>query len=204
MPTPFSKFPEALMVVEESVHYPVLGPASDKEWFSVTSSSYRYIRLGPEHRLFHAAMAHELHCLRMLNLAFGNTSFPDTGHIQHCLNRIRQSILCDSDLTLEPGNFEERDFTLERVGATHVCQDWAILYDIMDENTISWLNATQVRTFHLSRIRTDVNFKLSPAYLVNVILFSYGPDGSALRLHTQPSNPYMYESYPTPLSPVPT
>lgn len=142
MPIPLPEIPPAVLTVEESTHYPVLGAASDKEWFSITSTSYGYVRLGPEGRLFDTSMSHELHCLRVLNLAFGKTRVPDAGHIQHCLNYIRQSILCNPDLTLERGNFEDRDFSTEKFGATHVCRDWSVWYNVMDENNAKWSNDT--------------------------------------------------------------
>ncbi|KAK7688203.1 hypothetical protein QCA50_008573 [Cerrena zonata] len=142
LPIPVATFPTALMTVEESVHYPVLGSTSDKVWSSITSSSYGYIRLGPEHRLFDTSMSHELHCLRVLNLALGESHIPETKHIQHCLNYIRQGILCDSDLTLEPGDFEERDLTVEKVGATYVCRDWSLWYNVMGDHDVLWSNIT--------------------------------------------------------------
>ncbi|EMD34967.1 hypothetical protein CERSUDRAFT_139739 [Gelatoporia subvermispora B] len=144
-------FPEALplpegdlslvtMTVEESTHYPLLGLASDSEWFSLTpqETGYGYARLGPDHRMFVVTMFHELHCLRILNLAFGKVTGATTEHIRHCLSYIRQGVLCSPDLTLEPGNFEERDFKTERIGATHTCRDWEAAYSVMYHNHDQW------------------------------------------------------------------
>ena len=130
------------MTLEESVHYPPLGAPVDKEWLSIASPSYGYVRLGPEDRTFVITMFHELHCLRMINRAFSKMVGANIAHIKHCLNYIRQSVLCDPDLTLEPGNFEERDFEVERVGGTHVCLDWDPLYEWVDENYFGWVNRT--------------------------------------------------------------
>lgn len=130
--------PLALMTVEESVHYPVLGYESDDRWFSITSDSWGYVRLGPDDRQFVVTMFHELHCLRMLSRAFSKAGDVSPDHVKHCLNYIRQGVLCAPDLTLEFGNFEDRDFTSERTGATHVCRDWSLIYTAMDENFRSW------------------------------------------------------------------
>ncbi|KZT01793.1 uncharacterized protein LAESUDRAFT_739017 [Laetiporus sulphureus 93-53] len=126
------------MVIEESVHYPLQGLASDGQWDSLSSESYGYVRLGTDDRLFAVTMFHELHCLRMLNFAFGKEGIATPEHIRHCLGYLRDGILCTPDLTLEPGDFEERDFEVERMGATHFCRDWSAVYPIMDENYAVW------------------------------------------------------------------
>ncbi|KAI0749652.1 hypothetical protein C8Q80DRAFT_1269499 [Daedaleopsis nitida] len=141
LPLPF----EVEMVpvtIEESLHYPPLGEAYDAEWLSIASPSYGYIRLGPEDRTFVVTMYHELHCLRMINRAFTKSKGANVGHLKHCLNYIRQGVLCDPDLTLEPGNFEERDFEVERIGGTHMCKKWDPIYDWVDDNYSTWMNKT--------------------------------------------------------------
>ena len=70
MPSAFATFPLTTMTVEESVHYQTLSFALDNVWFSATSSSYGYLRLGQESRLFDTTTSHELHCLKVLNFAF--------------------------------------------------------------------------------------------------------------------------------------
>ena len=78
MPSAFATFPLTTMTVEESVHYQTLGFALDNVWLSATSSSYDHLRLGPESRLFDTTMSH--------------SPLPKL---------LRQSILCDCNLTLE-------------------------------------------------------------------------------------------------------
>ncbi|KAI0362152.1 hypothetical protein OH77DRAFT_1416377 [Trametes cingulata] len=142
LPLPDGDLPEVLVTFEESEHYPVEGPTSDDQWFSLSSASGGYVRLGPTNRMFMVTMFHELHCLRILNLAFGKHSIATLAHIQHCLNYLRLSALCFSDLSLEPGDFEKREYEVERVGATHVCRDWSSIYPVMDENYAAWKNMT--------------------------------------------------------------
>ncbi|KZV85750.1 hypothetical protein EXIGLDRAFT_622699, partial [Exidia glandulosa HHB12029] len=95
-----------------------------------------YCRLGPENRLFTLAMFHELHCLRELNWAFSR-SFT-VHHVRHCLTYLRHGVLCSADLTLEPGDFTERNFTYDRVGETHICRDWSAIYEEMERNWAAW------------------------------------------------------------------
>ncbi|OCH93635.1 hypothetical protein OBBRIDRAFT_789996 [Obba rivulosa] len=142
-PWPSDELPFASLTVEESAHYPLLGPESDDEWLSLTTASYGYVRLGPEDRLFALTMFHELHCLRVLNRAFGKAAVATPEHIQHCLNYLRQGVLCSPDLTLEPGNFEDKDFEVERTGATHTCRDWEAVYSVLDDNYHQWKGKTR-------------------------------------------------------------
>ncbi len=136
------------MQMEETVHYLPLGDASDDAWLSLTSAGYGYVRLGPEDRTFVVTMFHELHCLRMLNRAFTKSQGATPEHLKHCLSYIRQGILCFPDLTLEPGNFEERDFEVERSGGMHTCRNWDLVYRVMDENFHEWSKRTGYGEWH--------------------------------------------------------
>ncbi|KAF9465117.1 hypothetical protein BDZ94DRAFT_1254548 [Collybia nuda] len=137
LPLP-SPLQEVLLTVEESSRYALKGKQSDDEWFSLASASYGYVHLGPHNRVFVVTMFHQLHCLRMLNLGFNPMEAIGDAHLQHCLSYLRQMILCDPDLTLEPAGWETRDFEGQRIGATHVCQDWSTVYDVVDENYQGW------------------------------------------------------------------
>lgn len=128
------------MTDEESVHYQVQGLPSDWDWFSLAGYEVGlgYARLGPENRIFVVSMFHQMHCLRMLNLAFSKEPIAVPEHIHHCLNYLRQAALCGADLSLEPGDFEERDFAKQRTGARHKCKDWSKAYSTMERNFVEW------------------------------------------------------------------
>jgi len=134
---------QVLLTVEETRQYPLLGWESDEAWLSLGSSSSGYVRLGPSNRLFTVTMFHEMHCLRMLNLAFDPSIILAEGHFTHCLGYLRQQILCQPDLTLEPASWESRDFESDREGATHVCWDWEKVYETMEENWQMWKHTRQ-------------------------------------------------------------
>jgi hypothetical protein len=131
-----------LLTVEESVHYPPIGLPADERWYSLTTAGEGHVHLGPENRLFAVTMFHELHCLRIINLAFSKSPVASVGHIKHCLSYLRQNALCAADLSLEPGDFEKKDFNIEQLGATHVCKDWSTVYKVMDDNFYAWSNNT--------------------------------------------------------------
>lgn len=138
------------MIDEESVHYPLLGYASDSEWFSLAhlGGASGYVRLGPKDRTFVVSMFHQMHCLRVLNLAFTKAKLATPGHLHHCLNYLRQGALCHADISLEPGDFEQRNFTRQRTGATHTCKDWSKVYPIVEQNFSRW-NKKQQGMFRL-------------------------------------------------------
>jgi hypothetical protein len=61
-------------------------------------------------------------------------------HLHHCLNYMRERALCQADLTLEPGDFTQRNFAQDRVGATHVCRDWNAVISKVDDNWNDWVS----------------------------------------------------------------
>ncbi|KAJ7830822.1 hypothetical protein B0H14DRAFT_2806504 [Mycena olivaceomarginata] len=73
-----------------------------------------HVRLGPEYRGFAMGMFHELHCLHVMRLVLGEN---DKG---------------------APADVLTRDFETDRVGATHVCKDWSMVYDETADNWWQW------------------------------------------------------------------
>ena len=74
----------------------------------------------------------------------------DTGlHWAHCLNYLRQTILCNPDLTLEPEIEEGSGDVGEGLHVTHVCRDWSKVHAFVSKNWDDWWasqkgNATKV------------------------------------------------------------
>ncbi|OAX33564.1 hypothetical protein K503DRAFT_775475 [Rhizopogon vinicolor AM-OR11-026] len=56
-----------------------------------------FVQLGPNGRIFGVSMFHQIHCLQIIWSALINGP---NGHSGHCLNFLRQAILCNSDITL--------------------------------------------------------------------------------------------------------
>jgi hypothetical protein len=130
------------MTVQESVHYGVTEPESKDEWLWTATIGDGHVRLGDKKRMFGVAMFHQLHCLRGMRNALAK-GWQHIGpsrkrHIHHCYNYLRQWTLCSTDVTLEPGDFTKRNFTVERQGATHMCIDWQPSYDMMKDKWEEW------------------------------------------------------------------
>ena len=103
----------------------------------VYPDGYGFVRLGPERRIPCVSMFHQLHCVDKLRRALDNPDDPISTipHLQHCLNYIRQMILCAADLTLEPVDIGHE---ASGVGVTHTCRDWRTVYDTVDRNYAEW------------------------------------------------------------------
>ncbi|KAE9388892.1 hypothetical protein BT96DRAFT_926836 [Gymnopus androsaceus JB14] len=86
----------------------------------------------------YVAIIHQVHCIQRWRTELANEGSPDWGHTQHCLNYLREWILCQSDQTLEPGDFVLRNFSTAREGATHKCRNWSRVYEYMTEGWLKW------------------------------------------------------------------
>lgn len=96
--------------------------------------------MGDHRRTLIVATGHELHCLYRLVNALNIHTLPTSHHAHslHCLDYIRQGILCDADLTLEPFDPLELVASKGKLGAVHVCKDWTKLLKSMEENFEGW------------------------------------------------------------------
>ncbi|KAG1861300.1 hypothetical protein F4604DRAFT_1587943 [Suillus subluteus] len=119
----------------ESDHYGTSDEKAWAEWKSLDHfpHGHGFVRLGPDRRLFGISMFHQIHCLQMIRLAL---IFGPNGHSGHCMNILRQGILCNADITLDPlvtdpdGSMTGTD----GLNVIHVCRDWSQLYDYIIEN----------------------------------------------------------------------
>ena len=93
------------------------------------------------------SMFHQLHCVEKMRLALDNPDDPiaTIPHLQHCMNFIRQMVLCAADTTLEPVDEVVRDESGREVGArasgvgvAHTCRDWAAVYETVEQNWDEW------------------------------------------------------------------
>lgn len=105
-----------------------------------------WAKLAPKNGMIHLdnnstatiSMFHQLRCLDVLRVALvqaSRTKAPPGPRVRHCLNYIRQMILCRSDLRLE----NVRDPVIHAVDLTslHTCQDWRKVYSAVERNHAS-------------------------------------------------------------------
>ncbi|KAK6208555.1 hypothetical protein QIS74_12073 [Colletotrichum tabaci] len=92
---------------------------------------------------FTTTMTHQLHCIYMMGrfysgLASGNTAgLPadhDT-HFYHCIDYLRQAVMCSADLALEPHHATDADDNGPGDGSwngMHVCKDYGQVLEYVD------------------------------------------------------------------------
>ena len=134
---------QVLVTREDSVRYSISDPEAEEEWLWTGPVGDHNIRLGKDYRGFAVSMFHELHCLRIMRRTlnagdYQHLSRAQKGHIHHCFVYLRLWTLCSADVALEPGDFAHRNFTTERMGATHTCTDWDPAYELVNDRFITW------------------------------------------------------------------
>lgn len=118
------------MSLENSVNYGVYGPVADAQWDSIVPENGGIVHMGQERRPFMPSMFHQLQCLKIIRIAYlqVNSTAAQTADLtaQHCLNYLRQMILCRADLNLEQvigEHFHTVHFRREQT-----CRNWEVPY----------------------------------------------------------------------------
>ncbi|KAE9393405.1 hypothetical protein BT96DRAFT_924075 [Gymnopus androsaceus JB14] len=133
------------MSAEETLHFAATDEAED-EWTPLEPYGRGVVRQGPDQRAFLLSVFHQLHCLHYIEVELTSASdMAHWPHVQHCLNMIRQWVICEADVTLEQGFFARRNFTADRWGETYVCRDWEAVYAEMKRN---WIEFYQYQLKH--------------------------------------------------------
>ncbi|KAJ7622542.1 hypothetical protein FB45DRAFT_838606 [Roridomyces roridus] len=122
--------------------------ANDSEWATLGENpkGFGRTRLGPEYRVFLPTFYHQLHCVRRAQIAFLGTATNDTRartsnlhHFAHCLNYLRQTLLCQAADGLEEGDFMRTEWSAQGPRDSLVCDDWKKVHDVMDGAYDDWL-----------------------------------------------------------------
>lgn len=59
-------------------------------------------------------------------------------HTSHCLNYLRETLLCAADVTLEPEIAPGAQNVGQGLGVTHVCKDWSKVHAFATRNAAAW------------------------------------------------------------------
>ncbi|GJE86351.1 hypothetical protein PsYK624_024310 [Phanerochaete sordida] len=140
-----------VMVLEDSRHYSLNSSDADAEWLSIyPGGQLGFVHLGPQKRFFSLSLYHQIHCLDSLRHAIlaqghgggqqhGHTAKRDVEHSAHCLNYLRQTVMCAADLTLEPEIVPGSEDVGEGLAAMHVCRDWSKVHEFAQKNWQEWM-----------------------------------------------------------------
>ncbi|KAL2292055.1 hypothetical protein FJTKL_10726 [Diaporthe vaccinii] len=98
---------------------------------------------------------HHLHCLNMIRLMLwaggspessylnathlGDTEEERMGHVDHCVDQIRQYLMCHADTTPLAWQWSERNKKyLTYMGMKHTCRDWERFYEWAERHQSQW------------------------------------------------------------------
>lgn len=132
------KFPDPiLMEMQNTVNYQLNGSDADAQWSRLIPSGGGIVRLGLDRTPFMVSTFHQLRCLDIIRMAYVHDSEAGrpnpTALTLHCLNYIRQMILCRGSSRLE--RVVQPD-TLHSVQLRdpQTCRDWRRLYAEAEAN----------------------------------------------------------------------
>ncbi|CAL1697314.1 unnamed protein product [Somion occarium] len=129
------------MAHEDSVHYSIDTPIGIGEWNATLPSGGVLLRLGTTFEPFTLSMFHQLRCLNIVREVIVDLYADDTPDAKttkpelarHCMNYIRQMVLCRADMRLESVRAPKgHQMTVSDV--THTCRDWTTVYDAAERN----------------------------------------------------------------------
>ncbi|KAJ5684070.1 uncharacterized protein N7477_000415 [Penicillium maclennaniae] len=107
----------------------------------------------PENYITSLAVFHQLHCLNAIRMSLWNTSLmrgdedeTSMRHLDHCVDIIRQAIMCHSDISLFVWARDPRDGKAKGISSvTHTCRDfnarqiarWADYHVVLDYGEVT-------------------------------------------------------------------
>uniref|UniRef100_A0A0W0FDA5 Tat pathway signal sequence n=1 Tax=Moniliophthora roreri TaxID=221103 RepID=A0A0W0FDA5_MONRR len=126
----------------------------------------------PDHYVVALDVYHQLHCLNLIRKAFhsdyyhklhaGHVVHPrlsEEEHITHCIEHLRQSIICASDVSTIVWHWNsEKNMTIGRSGVPHTCKNFDKISEWANqpENRFYW------RDFDLGKRRSKTRIEMGP------------------------------------------
>ncbi|KAG7097762.1 hypothetical protein E1B28_005083 [Marasmius oreades] len=147
--------PEAVLKTAPSLNYPVSSDG-DRNWTTlVPPLSSGFIYHPRTQQFYSVSLYHQLHCLNALRkyISRGPELRLDdevVTHTGHCLDYLREALLCHSDTTLEPvhdiivppddrkNTSQHTDKVAQGWNVLHRCKDWAVVRRYLEDNWRSW------------------------------------------------------------------
>ncbi|KAH9032238.1 hypothetical protein EDB85DRAFT_2073949 [Lactarius pseudohatsudake] len=124
--------PPILMNIEPTKHYQLSGHGADAEWAALTPNNGT-LYLGPQRRPFSISLFHQLRCLDVIRRDIIEALPREESKLgRHCLNYMRQMVLCRTDLAVDP--VLGRELEAEVRAETNQCVDWRRVYQRLEEN----------------------------------------------------------------------
>lgn len=117
-----------------TAHFALGGAAAAAEWAALAPGG-GVVFLGAHRQPFGLSMLHQLRCLDLLRAEVLQSRHRDgpTELARHCMNYLKQMILCRGDTFLEPMIHPSQDDGPE-LNQVYECRDWEAVYAKVREN----------------------------------------------------------------------
>ena len=135
--------PIAHLPMENTVHYDLGKELGILEWNNATLPGPNYDGVvwltmeGGERKPFTFSLFHQLRCLNIVRdslIARRHPPYAEPSRVAiHCMNYLRQMVMCRADLTLESARHPTGPNTVVS-DVTHVCRDWSVIWDEVEGN----------------------------------------------------------------------
>lgn len=145
---PMSALEEVHMPMEDTVHFALDTPAGTAERTSLLPPGHGILRLGASQEVFSIAMFHQLRCLDIIGVAlvdlFSQVELPSLQEekqpalVQHCMDYVRQMVLCHADLTILNFKSVEKRPHIKNSDITHVCKDYSAVFAAAEANYVMY------------------------------------------------------------------
>lgn len=110
------------------------------EWHALVPGD-GLVYLGPHKQPYTIGMMHQLKCLDIIReemvVERTNGSPPPTALGRHCLNYMRQILMCRGDLELESFQFASHHNPIDWRGV-YECKDWEAVFNAVKENQLEY------------------------------------------------------------------
>ncbi|KAI0259771.1 hypothetical protein BC834DRAFT_601001 [Gloeopeniophorella convolvens] len=137
--------PPIRMAIEPTTHFQISGRDADAEWAALAPND-GILHLGPDRQPFSISLFHQLRCLDVIRRDIAGELPPEDLRLsRHCLNYMRQMVLCRADLSLD--TVLGREGEAEVRADTHQCVDWRRVYQEFEKNQqeyAQWVSEQQV------------------------------------------------------------
>ncbi|KAI0315986.1 hypothetical protein OF83DRAFT_1025891, partial [Amylostereum chailletii] len=140
---PLDLGPPVHMSFSDSAHYALDTDLGRAEWNASLPRGGATVRLGGARRPFTVGMFHQVRCLDILRETYAayyaddspgaTVPPPARAMARHCMNYVRQMVLCRADLRLENARTDMGNRKAESE-VTHTCRDWSAVYAAAEEN----------------------------------------------------------------------
>ncbi|KAF8513316.1 hypothetical protein BU17DRAFT_53316 [Hysterangium stoloniferum] len=127
------KLEQVLGAFDNSIRYHLVSSEGDEEWSSLVPGD-GIIYLGTTREPFMVSMIHQLSCLNIVRKHIVSQDRERTqGLARHCLNYIRQMVVCRNDANLEPFQYFSNINPVDLSGIWE-CKEWEAVYDEIEKN----------------------------------------------------------------------